>query len=280
LPSSSLPSQPLSAFLRDPTFWLFGLIFLLSIGPCEMVMASLGGVVESLLGYHILPTSPTTPNRALGIRRLHVQIISVANTVTRLLAGGVSDWLSYSASPSRPPSRSTSPEREGERVQSRSASLQRSMKEYFHTPPRLSRLAFMAGATALLAGAFTFVAVALDQPSGLWILSLSVGVGYGTIFTLAPAIIRTVYPLKDFGRNFGLLNWFSALGALIFTPLYGVLADLASEKQRSESGVCYGRACWHDVFIVSAVRLVDTVPVLVSHRRKHDSDNEYIDTLK
>lgn len=221
-------------------------------------MASLGGIVESLLGFHILPTSVTTavdPSRALRLRRLHVQIISVANTLSRLLAGGISDWLSYSASPSPAPSRSPSPtpsitsHRTG---RSRSNSLSASLKTYFHTPPRLSRLVFLAGAAFLLALAFAYTAFALDYPAGLWVLSVSVGVGYGTLFTLAPAIVRTVWPVADFGRNFGLVNWFSAAGALLFTPLYGVLSDVASGRQGAEQGVCYGRACWRDVFLVSA----------------------------
>ncbi|KAL8287494.1 hypothetical protein RQP46_003352 [Phenoliferia psychrophenolica] len=245
-------SQPLSTFLRDPTFWLFGLAILLSIGPCEMVMASLGGVVESLLGFHITKgaIAPDTASRALGLRRLHVQIISIANTFSRLIAGGVSDWLSYSAAPSPPPTRPPSPVRHGH---SRSRSRSDSVKAYFHTPPRLSRLAFLVGAAALLSAAFTYVALLLKVPAGLWVLSVSVGIGYGTIFTLSPAVVRTVYPSADFGRNFGLLNWFSALGAVIFTPLYGVLSDLASESQKQKNGVCYGRACWHDVFVVSAI---------------------------
>ena len=188
-------------------------------------MASLGGVVESLLGFHILPSSPDSASRALGLRRLHVQIISVANTFSRLLAGAVSDWLSYSAAPSPPPTRSPSPapvpgSRGHARSHSRSESIQISIKEYFHTPPRLSRLAFILGSTSLLAAAFAYVATALEVPAGLWVLSVSVGVAYGIIFTLAPAVVRTVYPPANFGRNFGLLKCVPLLvGALLIADL-------------------------------------------------------------
>ena len=176
-----------------------------------MVMASLGGVVESLLGFHILPASPDNASRALGLRRLHVQIISIANTVSRLVAGGVSDWLSYSAAPSPPPTRSPSPARPPHsRSHSRSESVQLSLKTSFHTAPRLSRLAFLVGATTLLSCAFMYISFALEVPAGLWVLSVSVGVGYGTVFTLSPAVVRTVYPSSDFGRNFGLLKCISS----------------------------------------------------------------------
>ncbi|KAM0748169.1 MFS general substrate transporter [Meredithblackwellia eburnea MCA 4105] len=262
-PPPPTESQPLKQFLSDPTFWLFGFAILLSIGPCEMTMASLGAIVESLLGFHILPTtskpsSSDPASRALGLRTLHVQIISIANTVSRLISGAVSDWLSYSAAPSPPPTRSPSPAplSRHSRSRSRSESISISLKAYFHQSPRLTRLAFLGAATAILASAFAFTALSLDRPAGLWILSVAVGTGYGTIFTLAPAIMRTVYPVKDFGRNFGLINWFSAFGALLFTPLYGVLSDVASDKQQQENGVCYGRSCWHDVFLVSSISTV------------------------
>jgi hypothetical protein len=93
-----------STLLRQPQFWLFGFVIFASIGPCEMVMASLGSIVESLLGR---PTATTAAyatdksvmmsltrvlvttgkgvilhdGRALGLRRLHVQVLSIANTL-------------------------------------------------------------------------------------------------------------------------------------------------------------------------------------------------------
>lgn len=88
-------THSISALLSTPTFWLFGLVILLSTGPCEMVMATLGQQIESMLGVKI----QQSPSRALSLRRQHVQIISVANTCSRLFAGALSDWLSYAAAP-------------------------------------------------------------------------------------------------------------------------------------------------------------------------------------
>lgn len=96
--TTSEKSHSASTLLSNKTFWLFGTVILLSTGPCEMVMATLGQQIESLLGVKI-QGSPSSPSRALSLRSQHVQIISVANTVSRLFAGALSDWLSYAAAP-------------------------------------------------------------------------------------------------------------------------------------------------------------------------------------
>jgi len=76
----------------------------------------------------------------------------------------------------------------------------------------------------------------------------------GVIFTLSPSIVRTVWPVKNFGRTWGLLSLFSAIGALIFTPLYGLMSDLAKRQQDSDdSDICRGRACWQPTFLCAAL---------------------------
>lgn len=238
-------SQSMTAFVSQPTFWLFGLVILLSIGPAEMAMASLGGIVESLLGVHTTdPVSASSPatyhffstfidaslgdTAGLELRRKHVQVISVANTFSRLAAGGLSDWLSYS----RPPFLTLPPPMFPLTYSQRLAS-------YFQRPPKVSRLFFVLAACILLSLAFGYTALFLERPAGLWILSISTGLSYGAIFTLSPSVVRSVWPLKDFGRNWGLISWFSAVGALLFTPLFGFLGDRAAARQLSD--VCFGR---------------------------------------
>lgn len=138
-----------------------------------MVMASLGGIVESLLGVRIQPTMTalgglliqTRDPRALGLRRLHVQVLSVSNTVSRLLIGLVSDWLSYAAEP-LPPHSPVTEEDDG-----RPKTFKQKMQETFHRKPQVSRLAIMALASVLLAAVFAFGALGLDRTDQLWFLS-------------------------------------------------------------------------------------------------------------
>lgn len=211
--------------------------------------------MEAILG----PQAPSTDlvmlvtaggGHALKLRRLHVQIISVANTFSRLVAGALSDWLSYTSSPHpalpQPPRPSSS---------SLLARLIFPFQSYFHRPPRVSRLAFVLASTILLAVTFLYSSLFLTNPSHLYILTTSIGIAYGTLFTLCPAIVRTVYPVQDFGRNFGFMSWASASGALVFTPLYGSLVDRAAERQ-GRGDVCYGRDCWKEIFGLSTASTV------------------------
>lgn len=234
-PLKSSNSQSISEYISQPTFWILGSIMVLATGPCEMTFASLGSIVESLLGVHIANTS--RESTALILRQQHVRVISVSNTVSRLAIGALSDYLSYSttvkALPTTILAASTSP-------------------LLSNTSPRqkgVSRLLFVLIACTLLACSFFYVALFMNQSSGLWILSITTGISYGTLFTMAPSIVRTIWCPDDFGRNYGLLSWFSAVGALLFTPLFGVLGDRAAERQNSP--ICYGRECYESVFLLS-----------------------------
>lgn len=245
--SSSLLSLPppqrqsILGLLKTPTFWLFGSVIFLSTGPAEMVMASLGGIVEAILAgpppslHGVVGTVAKIAGlvkdpRALALRRLHVQVIAISNTVSRLSIGFISDWLAAHPS-TEPPADGKRPTRKSRR-------------------PKITRLAFVAAACGILVAAFAFAATLMDRPGQLWVLSIAVGVSYGTIFTLSPAIVRAVYHLDHFGRNWGLLTWFAAAGALVFTPLHGVLSD--AELGRQHSPTCHGKGCYSAVMALSS----------------------------
>ncbi|KAK4053473.1 hypothetical protein OIV83_001640 [Microbotryomycetes sp. JL201] len=246
--STGPASQSILSLLLTPSFWLFGAMIFLSTGPAEMVLSQLGVIVECLLGVKIEP--PTTSlgkttsssiisfaavagalkrhePRALALRRLHVQVMSVSNTVSRLLIGLLSDWVSYASEPLPP----HSPVTEEEDV--RPKTLKQKLQARFHRPPRISRLSFVVVACLALSATFAFTAFKLEHPAQLWLLSVVVGAAYGVQFTIAPSVVRAVYPVQQFGRNWGLLTWFSALGALLFTPLFGIMLDRAQSRQKT-----------------------------------------------
>lgn len=47
-------------------------------------------------------------------------------------------------------------------------------------------------------------------------------------------------------------QWFSAVGALVFTPLFGILRDLATDGT-GESSSCTSTRCYRPIFALSAV---------------------------
>lgn len=82
---------------------------------------------------------------------------------------------------------------------------------------------------------------------------LAIAIAYGTIFTLVPALVRARWNVLDFGRNWGTLTWFSAGGAMLYTPLYGILLEFAQRKNSgSDNGVCVGPRCYRPIFALSA----------------------------
>jgi len=250
-------TQTLAELLRSPAFWLFGVVFLLATGPCEMVMACLGGVIEAVIGVHasasargsasagparvpllVLSALAGAPvdGQGLALRRLHVQVISIFNTLSRLVVGALSDYLANVPSAPDP---AAAPKRWQLALGLSGAR------------PRVSRLAFLLLACAALSAVFLLSAATLTTPAGLWALTITVGAAYGTAFTSAPAVIRSVWPASAFGRNWGLLSWFSALGAAVFTPLFGWLADKAASRQGGE--VAVGREAFEGVFVLAGV---------------------------
>ncbi|GAA6028126.1 hypothetical protein JCM8097_001882, partial [Rhodosporidiobolus ruineniae] len=220
----------LRAFITTTSFWLLGGIVFLSTGPAEMYMASVSSILDSLLP----PTVLASPAGALSLRKNHVALLSVSNTVLRLAVGAASDWIAA------PPASRTS-----------SGGETRALSSW----RRNIRLWMVGAACLLLASAYGWGATGLRKPAGLWVVTLATGIGYGTVFTLTPALVRARWGTESFGRNWGLLTWFSALGALLFTPLFGLFRDLAA----SSDGTCTGPRCYRPIFVLSAASAATAV---------------------
>lgn len=72
--------QGIRSFLSSPTVWLLGIAVLMSSGPAEMTIASIGAVVDSKL-----------PGSGTDFKAKQVQLISITGTFTRLFSGWLSD---------------------------------------------------------------------------------------------------------------------------------------------------------------------------------------------
>ncbi|BGP38512.1 hypothetical protein JCM10450v2_002460 [Rhodotorula kratochvilovae] len=225
-PAIPAQSEPLRAFITTASFWLLGGVVFLATGPAEMYMASLGAIVSSLAGSRSLHPGRTS---ALALRKRHIALLSIANTASRLVVGAASDYLASSATSSSAETKDRQP----------------AWRKHV-------RLIFVAAACVVLAAAYGWGATGLSTPAGLWIVTLATAVAYGTVFTLTPALVRARWSVADFGRNWGLLTWFSALGALLFTPLFGILRDLATDGSGPSSS-CTRTGCYRPIFALAAV---------------------------
>lgn len=138
-------SRALGALVSTASFWLLGAVLFFSTGPAETYMASVGAILGSLVSPNTIPSTLKASANLLVLRKEHVSLLSISNTFARLAIGMLSDWLSA-------PGKAGSPVVEGWR--------------------RNVRLWFIGGVSVLLTLAYTWGAVGLTSPSGLWIITL------------------------------------------------------------------------------------------------------------
>jgi len=203
--------------LRDPSFWVLAFFALVTLGSCEMVISNIGTIVLSL------PPSTSMPSAELATST-QVRLISIANTLSRLLVGPLADFVSPVAS-----------------------YLPNGVLAF----PRkhfISRVFFLCGAALLLAVTFLRMGVNVRSQGALWSLSVGTGIAYGTIFTILPSIVSSVWGLSNLGRNFGILTYAPFIG----TPLFSYFYAFVSAHQSGDQGVCQGTSCWQLTFGVSA----------------------------
>ncbi|CAD6891151.1 unnamed protein product [Tilletia laevis] len=248
---SSLPYLPedssLSSFLSAPSVWAIAFIMFIAVGSCEMLMSCVGSVVESLLGAEpevhgqggmtaLLALGGTltpkmtkvvaaAPNKewaraALEIRGTQIRLLSTMNTVSRLGSGLLADLCAP-----------TSMRVQQARAQGRYTFV-------------LSRLAVILFALCLLFVAFLYAALGfppasegptpIPAPSSTFIrlsmVSISTGLAYGLVFTLAPSILASAFDVSKFGRNWGLLSYACAIGSLAYTMLYASISDWVAQS--------------------------------------------------
>jgi hypothetical protein len=135
-----------------------------------MIISNIGTIVLSLSpksasGTRILSSSTETATAT------QVRLISVSNTLSRLLSGPLVDFMSP-VTPNIPGNSLSSP-------------------SMYH----ISRVAFLSWVPLLLAGTFFYQELAVQTPDDLWTLSVATGAAYGLTFTILYVIVF-VYTLR------------------------------------------------------------------------------------
>ncbi|WVQ72215.1 hypothetical protein IAR50_001762 [Cryptococcus sp. DSM 104548] len=218
-------------------FWIFGILCALVVGPGEMVIASIGSILTSLL------PSPTSllalaSSNPLQLRNKHVFLLSLSSTLARLITGILADYLSPPPTPFRNPEHVDGDPSKPEHVF-------RQVKKV-----RLTRSGFAGVCAAVLAGVFAWAGGWLRGEGGLGVVSVGVGATYGALFTLTPAIVSHHFGPTNFGLAWGMISYFAALGSIIYSYLYALLSTPGAETE------CHGPHCFRVTFIVCAVSCV------------------------
>lgn len=229
-------------FLTDHTMWFFALGFWLIIGPGEAFINNMGTVIGTLY-------SPNTRSNETSAAT-HVSIMAAVSTVARLLAASLSDLLSPSPQnqyiqtgvPPTPTSSSA--------ATTATTLLKRTFSVSRVTLLIAAAIIFSIGTAALASGAIQ------EHGERFWIVSGSVGAGYGAVFSLTPIIVTMIWGVENFGTNFGILAVSPALGSVMWGLIYSAVYQ-AGARDDSATGLdgdngddvfCYGKQCYSSTF--------------------------------
>jgi hypothetical protein len=131
-----------------------------------MIISNIGTIVLSLSPKSASPRVLSSSTELATATQ--VRLISISNTLSRLLSGPLVDFISPVTSniPGNSPSR-------------------------YH----ISRVSFLSWVPLLLAGTFVYQQLAVQTPDDLWTLSVATGAAYGLTFTILYVIVF-VYILR------------------------------------------------------------------------------------
>ncbi|KAF9001869.1 major facilitator superfamily domain-containing protein [Cyathus striatus] len=204
--------------ITDVNFWLLSVYCVLMLGSSEMVISNIGTIVLALS-----PVPPTFyPQQELATAR-QVRLLSLSNTVTRLVVGPVADFMS--------------------------PVVAISLSDVFRfSRSCLSRVMFLSGPAVLISMTFVSMNIWVTSRGNIWVLSVGTGISYSAIFTVLPSIVSNIWGVQNLGRNFGLLMFAPFIGTPVFSYIYAFVAD-----SHSRGGVCEGQMCWRDTFWISTI---------------------------
>ncbi|KAF2717606.1 MFS general substrate transporter [Polychaeton citri CBS 116435] len=238
-------------FLSDRTMWLLALGFFLVTGPGEAFINNLGTVIGTLSA----PTASPGTTAAT-----HVSIVAITSTIARILTGTLTDVLAPSA-----------PAHQHHRgPQSLANSVSSLQNQSTSGRLEVSRVTFLIAFSIICSIGQLLLASGTIQGHGtlFWLVSATVGAGYGAAFSLTPIIISVVWGVENFGTNWGIVATAPAAGATVFGLLYsGVYQWAASRQQETSDGnglgdgagsaaedlLCYGKLCYAPTFWVMTV---------------------------
>jgi len=120
---------------------------------------------------------------------------------------------------------------------------------------KVSRIAFLWGACILMVLSFLWMTIGVTSQEGIWLFSIGIGIAYGSVFTVLPSVISSIWGLKNLARNFGMITYAPFIGTPLFSYLYAFVSSAATEVKDDEGyskGVCGGKRCWRLTFCICA----------------------------
>jgi hypothetical protein len=232
-------------FLGDHTMWWLTAGFFFVTGPGESYINNLGTIIGTLY----TPSSSMVESGGMTTAATHVSILAITSTVSRILAGVLTDLLAPTSSP-----------HQHRRGPTSLANSFGSLDDMPHTEPKrrleISRIAIMIFFSLLLSVGLILLASGAIQGHGerFWIVSALVGAGYGAAFSLTPIIVSVIWGIENFGTNWGIVATVPALGATIWGLIYSAVYQWATERGErlgenvGSDALCHGKMCYAPTF--------------------------------
>lgn len=233
-------------FLNDHTMWLLALGLFLVTGPGEAFINNLGTIIGTLYpppsGAGVRDELPTTA-------ATHVSIVAITSTAARLLTGTLTDLLAP---------RDFGHENLAASLSSLPHAGHPHLHPHAHAPRRrvaISRVAFLLLFAVLLSAGQVVLAAGLVQGHGsrFWVVSGSIGAGYGAVFSITPIVVSVVWGVENFGTNWGVVSMVPALGATVWGVVYSAVYQWAAGGGGDGDVRCYGQRCYEATFWGMAV---------------------------
>lgn len=172
-------------------------------------------------GTYTYGTSSTAPTQ--------VRLISLSNTLSRLITGPLADYLAP-------------------------VGLLNSVTGVLHFPShrRFSRLVFPLLSALVMSLSYLWMTMGVRTQQDIYAVSVSTGASYGTVFTVLPSIVASLWLEKNAGRNYGLIVYAPFVG----TPAFSYLYAFGAAQQEDGDGICQGVKCWRGTFAIAAAAMV------------------------
>ncbi|KAF9209725.1 hypothetical protein BGZ49_001795 [Haplosporangium sp. Z 27] len=230
---SAIKHQPLSGFKLFATTHVAKMLFLSILflsGPGLMYLTNAGNVIRSIYRNHMEdPSIPPTEEELIRLQQLqnyHVSLISVCSCLGRLSVGMMSDL--------------------GKKGSGKWWGI--------------SRIGFLLYAGVCVWLGQTFGANVTDI-NDLARVSILVGLGYGSVFGVAPTIVSEWFGVSIFGTNWGWISIGNAIGGQVFNLIFGYFYD--QEAQHEHTLECFGVECFHTSFLFGTVSTFLGVAILI-----------------
>jgi hypothetical protein len=239
-------------FLSDRTMWWLAAGFFLVTGPGEAFINNLGTIIGTLYPPSMQP--PGNSDLEQTSAATHVSIVAITSTIGRILTGTLTDFLAPTSSPHQ--------HRRG--PQSLANSLASLPNAGPPEPSRwfeLSRITFLVVFSIIMSIGQIILASGAVQGRGdlFWLVSASIGTGYGALFSLTPICVSVIWGVENFGTNWGCVATVPAIGATVWGLLYSWNYQSAADGgiealgQPKEDVMCYGTMCYAPTFWAMAV---------------------------